>query len=316
MLTESNLNSKNKAQVIEIALELDHQLAEATSGPLTAADVQKRVLDLKRQAQTVRDDAKRRDQEHKAIIDKIKADKEVQIKKLELEYESTLGVDTKELDKAYTALEERAEKAIKELTHKLEKAEADTSEKLSKIEKEISEATQKAKEEIIAWETKVEEAKTKAANEISTINTNHERKLEQIKYDNKLAIRDEVLQAAEQIAGSYDKVVVDSADYDELKDFKASDAAKIKAEVETAVKQAKAEVYAEKGAELSKLKSATDSEIALLKNDKAHLTTQVANDAKRIADLEAQIKGFPEAIAKAVEAAKATVNVNQDAGKK
>ena len=69
-------------------------------------------------------------------------------------------------------------------------------------------------------------------------------------------------------------------------------------------------------ADYDKLKSSTDTTIALLENDKQHAQATIESLTARNADLEAQVKAIPAAIATAVGKAKAEVTVNQDAGKK
>jgi len=314
--TESSLKSKTKDQIVEIALELDAQLEVATSAPLTAADVQKKVLDLKRQAQQIKDDAEKRELDHTKAIKKIEADKEVELKRLELQYNSELGVDLKELEKQYSDLEERSNKAIEELAYKLQVAETETDEKLSAIQQQVNEATSNAKDEIAKWDAKVEEVQTNTKSKIESIKQEHDRDVEQLRYDNKIIIRDENLSVVTKVAEKLGYTVVEKEDYDRLESFIATDSETVNTKISDAVKAAKSELYASEGAKYSSLKSSTDSTMALLQNDKNHLEKQVISNEQRIKDLEEQVKAFPEQLAKAVEAAKSSVNITQDAAAK
>lgn len=61
-----------------------------------------------------------------------------------------------------------------------------------------------------------------------------------------------------------------------------------------------------------KISADSKSEIALLQKDKEYLTKSLNEANLRVTDLTSQIKDFPAQIAKAVEAAKANIAVNQD----
>ena len=148
--------------------------------------------------------------------------------------------------------------------------------------------------------------------EISKIKVAQKRQLEEMDYEHKIAIRDKNKVVAEKIAESIHCVVVDKTDYNELKDGKDEEEDLILERIETAVANAKSEVYAKTGKEKSDLKNSTDLEIQGLKKDKEYLTRENESLLKRIASLESQVSAFPGQLKDAVEAAKADVTINQD----
>jgi len=315
-LTEAQLNAKNKAQLVELASDLQLQLASAQSGPLKSSDIEKKLLDLKRQADLVADNAKKRNQEHTVELAKIANAHTLAVQKLTLEYKAEEGTDAAALSKLYDELKQKAQKSMEDLSFGLKQAEIETGVKLDALEEKLAKVKEAYEIEVTSLNEKLEAAKTKVATEKSEIELAHSRTVEQTKYTNKIALRDENLKAATDIAATHDKVVVDKAELAELKSFKATEDSKIATLIAAEVTKAKQEVYAAEGSKLSKAKSDAETAIALLTKDKEYNTAALADANKRIADLTQQIKDFPAQIAKAVEAAKANISVSQDANKK
>ncbi len=315
-LTEAQLNKKSKTDLVTLALDIQEQLESAQSGPLKSSDIEKKLLDLKRQADVVADNAKKRDQEHKTELAKIANAHELAIKKLELDYKSDEGVDAVNLSKTYDDLAAKAKKSMEDLSFGLKKVEIETQEKVDKLNEKLTKVTEQYETEVTAQAEKLEAAKQRTAAEIATIQLNHTRTVEDTQYKNKIALRDENIAAAEQIAATQGKVLIDSTELAELKEFKGADEKTVAAQIAAAVNTAKQEVYASEGGKLSKLKSETETTIALLTKDKEYNTAALADANSRIAELVAQIKEFPTQLAEAVKAAKADITVNQDAQKK
>lgn len=314
--TDAQLNQKTKADLAALASDLQIQLASAQSGPLKSSDIEKKLLDLKRQADVVADNAKKRDQDHQIELTKIANAHELAIKKLELEYDSEEGLDAASLSKLYDDLAAKAAKSMDDLSFGLKQAEIETQVKIDALNEKLEAVKATYEEQSTALDEKLEAAKGKVAAEIATIQLNHTRTIEETQYKNKIALRDENLKAASDIAATQDKVLVDKSELADLKDFKAADEKAVQVLIAAEVKKAQSDVYAQEGGKLSKLKSESDTSIALLTKDKEYLTNSLADANTRIAELTAQIKDFPAQIAKAVEAAKANISVNQDAQKK
>lgn len=310
--TESQLNGMNKTSLVALTLEVFKQLQSAESGPLKASDVEKKMLDLARQATNVQDNAVKREQEHKEALAKIQSDLKLAVAKLELEYKSEEGIEPKALTQMYKDLEAQAKAAADDLTFGLKQAEVETQAKIEELQEKLTAAQAAYQAEIEAWVLKVSTAKAESTSEIEGIKKAHERALEDLKYKNKIILRDEDLSALTEVAKVLGRTVIVDAELADLKAFKAEEEASVTAKIELAVKQAKSEVFATKGAELSALKSSTDSSIALLTKDKEYLTKEVDNLNTRIKSLEAQISAFPGQLKDAVEASKADVTINQD----
>lgn len=310
--TEPQLNAKNKTQLVELALELSTQLESAQSGPLKSSDVEKKLLDLARQATTVKDNAVKRHQEHAEELVKLQNAHLLATKKLELEYKSEDGAEATSLAALYKELEQKANLAKADLSFGLKQAEIDTQAEIDRLKENLAKIVEDYQLQIDQWKVRADAARTAATDEIAQISINHIRKVEQLRYDNGIAIRDENMKVAETIANGVGAVIIMKTNLEELKEFKATDQKDVATAVTTAVNAAKSEVYALEGAKLSALKSSTSTEIALLQKDKDYLTSDLANANTRITELSTQIKDFPSQLAKAVEAAKADITVQQD----
>ena len=314
--TEQQLNALNKTALVGLALELGIQVASFQAGPLKGSDVEKTMLDLARQAANIKSNDTARAQAHELALAKIDSDKELAIKKLELEFADSTGLDAAALNAAYKSIEEKSKLAIEDLSFGLQKAELANKAAIEELEEKLTEAKDRYKTAVEDLQSKLDSARETTTAEINTLNINHKRDMEQAGYDNKIALRDENLKAAEAIAGKHNKVVVDSTEFTALKEQKAAEEEAINAQIDTAVSSAKATVYASEGAKLSALKASTDGEIALLKKDKEYLTAEVASLNARLADALDQIKALPGQIKDAVAAGKADISVNQDAAGK
>lgn len=310
--TESQLNSMNKTNLVALALEQGTQIAAFESGPLKSTDVEKIMLDLARQAANVKSNDESKAQAHTIALAQIEADKELAIKKLELEYADTRGLEAKALEEAYDNIEEKAKLAIEDLSFGLKKAEVETQQRIDELNEKKAQIETQYNEAIEAKKKELAEITEKINSEKEALKVAHTRDMEQAKYDNKIALRDENLEAAEKIAAEHGKKVVDSLEYKELVDYAKTDEKEVQSKVDEAVEAAKAEVHASEGAKYSALKSSTDNTIALLGKDKEYLTKQNEELLKRIEELNNQIKDFPSQLKEAVAAAKADVTINQD----
>lgn len=310
--TEAQLNGMNKTNLVALALELGIQLSSLQSGPLKGSDVEKTMLDLARQAANIKSNDEARKEAHETAVAKIKADTELALKKLELDYADTNGLDASALAQAYKTIEEKSKLAIEDLSFGLQKAEVETKAKIEELDEKLTEAKLSYEKSIEDLKQRLENATAKTNLEVETLNLNHKRVMEQTAYDNKIALRDENLEAADKIAATHGKIVVDDEAYQELVSKEATSEEDIKSRVDAAVKAAESKLYAETGSKYAGLKSSTDSQIALLENDKKYLSATIGTLEERVAELSAQIKLFPEQLKEAVAAAKADVTINQD----
>lgn len=316
MFTESELKNSNKDNLVAKAMQMVKRIADLTSGPITADILKGQHISIKKQAVTIVQERQESMQNYQLQLAQINADKEKTIAKLQLEFKSSESTPAKELEAQYTKLEKDATEAKGDLTFGLEKAENEANIKLAEIAVKVEEAEQDRKDAIDKHQTTVDDLadglKTWRAVEAQS----HARKMEQLAYDNKKALRDENREYADKAAKSFNASIIVTDELDDLKSFKVASEKEIADAIELAVKAGASAIYATEGTKLSKLKNETDSAIALLQNDKAHLIAKVSSDSSRIMDLENQLRMVPDQIAKAVDAAKASIMVNQDAGKK
>ena len=314
--TESQLNGKNKGQVVAIALALTSQLDAINSGPVTSDVVKAKMLELKRQSVDIADKRKEEINRHAEAIATIKAESERHIAELELKYLSEDGVDGKAITQQYAELQKNAIKGISDLSFGLEKAEHETKIKLEKL----AEQTTAANEKFTELEAKLAEDTRNIRNahvrEIKSMETAQARKIEQIIYDNAIAVRDKNKEFADKVTKTLGLELVEATSYRELKETKEADAKEVKSQIEEAVKAAEAKLYRTEGSKFNQLKNASENRIALLENDNEHIESNLLVANTRIKDLESKLALVPTQIKEAVAASKAAISVNQDVGKK
>lgn len=315
-MTEAQLNSKNKGQVVTIALNLSERLEAYENGPLSSSQVVAKMLQLKKEALAVKEAAAQNKREHTERMAQIEADKVKSIKEMELKYASDNGKDAEELKALYEELEKNVAKAKGDLTFGLEEAENDANAKLEKISDKVDKATAEADIKLAELASKLQEAKSKNAEELASMKISHERKLEQENYDMTKSRRDAHTEELNEYAKEHDLVLVTKSAHDTA--TKGIEKQLEEADKANAIAIAEA-VKAEKASSaiaLNSLKVNKDNEIALLKNDVSHKDATIVSNESRIKDLESRLSEVPGQIKDAVEAAKSAVTVHQDAAKK
>lgn len=315
-MTEATLNGMNKGQVVATALSLKAQLDTLSSGPITADRIKAEMLNLKREGLEIVERRENAKNELTKALAEIEANKERAIAELQLKFGASDGTDADMLNTVYTDLEAKSVKAIKDLSFGLEKAENDANIEMAKIQEKVDIAQKKYDDLVADTESKANSLRTRFAEEANKTTIEHTRKMDQLSYDQSIALRDENMKFIKSAADNLNFDIVDKAELQNLKDFKAKEETELATILEDAVNAAKSSVYAAEEAKLSALKSQKDTEIALLQNDNKHLQTTITSQAARIADLEARLKDVPTQIAEAVKAAQSSVTVNQDSTKK
>jgi hypothetical protein len=148
------------------------------------------------------------------------------------------------------------------------------------------------------------------------MNIAHSRNVESIEYDQKIALRDLDGKFIESVCKKSNQTLIDNDELSDLKNVKPTDDKVVEDAVNVAVNAAKSAVHASEGAKYNALKSTSENTAAIDKNNIKNFEANAKSDALRIKDLEDRLKLVPEQIAKAVESAKSSIAVNQDAGKK
>lgn len=136
-----------------------------------------------------------------------------------------------------------------------------------------------------------------------------ERQIEELKYDLKLKVERESLEAAAAIAAKHNRTLVPTKDYNVLA-AKADEVAEASAAQIEAVRK---EVEREKAIALNSLKSTKDAEIELLKVKLQSAESQLSKTESEVEYFKKELAKVPAQIADAVKAAKADISVNQDA---
>jgi hypothetical protein len=233
--TKAQLDSMNKAQLVDLAINLNNQVEASNGKPLSAAELEKRLLDLSEQAISVDKDAQKAKMEFDAKLEDAKLSYQKEIKELELKYDSGKGKSAEELLKIYEELKERAETAKSDLSYGLKQAEIEFKEKLDEIESKLDKARAESAEEVTKLEANLEKIKATTTEEVKSVKLSHERTMEQLDYDFKIAIRDKKLDVANKIAKEYNSEIVNSKELEDLMNSKKAEAEEIEAQIATAV---------------------------------------------------------------------------------
>lgn len=306
-MTEAQLNSKNKGQVVSIALDLQNQLESATAEPLTAAGLERKVLDLKRKVISVKDNALERKQEYETNLAKIKSDTDIRLRELELEHSSTDAIEAKELTDLFISLEDQSKKATEDLTFGLKENETTHNEKMKELEVLSTRKYDEHEEEIFSWRENSKVIKERLDAETKQIKTTHERNMEALEYDNSIAIRDKMLNAAKEIANEYESSIVTNDELTGLRSVKRLTEEELKVAIEAAEKASASKAYAKSASEFNPKLIVAGTTNQLLENDNKNLTQNNVDLKATVIELKEQLSKVPEQIKEAVAASQADI---------
>lgn len=310
--TAVQLDKMTKQTLIDLLLDSETKIENLSAGPLTSDAIKREALELSRRVVEVKKEEKELTLEYQQKSEELKSEMDLKKRELDLKYGSQQGKTADQIEAAYKSLGERAKQAEADLSFGLQKVEIEHSEKVKAIAERTDKLVAENQAKIDASNEEVSKIKQDNQEEISKVKIAQKRQLEEMDYDHKIAVRDKNKTVAEKIADSVGCVVVLKEDWNELKDAKDEEESTILERIETAVANAKSEVYAKTGKEKSDLKNSTDLEIQGLKKDKEYLSKENESLLKRVATLESQVSAFPGQLKDAVEAAKADVTINQD----
>jgi len=265
MYTEAQLNGKNKGQVIVIALNAIASLDALNNAPATPNAVKGAMINLKREIGLSKERTTIANNDFKLAKSQLEEDNKKAIAELELKYQASTGEDQTELIKQFTELQNKIEKAKKDLTFGLEVAQLEHTEDMESIKGSLSKAKDDQVDTLGTYIEEVADAKNDAISEIKSIEGTQTRRVEQLLYDNKIAIRDEDEKYITVICKKLNLTAVDTDDYNELEAFKAADAKEVEAKITDAVNQATSVVHRTEGAKYGSLKSSSDNAAALAK---------------------------------------------------
>jgi len=143
-----------------------------------------------------------------------------------------------------------------------------------------------------AWQTKLDGLKQQVVSQREINN----KELEQLRYEHNLAIRDQSLSTAANIASKHGKSLVDTNEWTELENIKRTN----KEELESAITEAKTsterDITRKYEIKLSKADSAHKSEVSLLKKELEFSNKEIASLEATIRELKEQVKGNIETI--------------------
>lgn len=316
MYTEAQLNGKNKSQVVAIALNVIASLDSIANAPATPNAVKGAMINLKREIGLSKERTTISNNDFKLAKARLEEDNKRAIAELELKYASSTGEDQAKLLESFKALEERVGKAKADLTFGLEVAQNDLNDKMEEINGQLAKAKENHDNTLEGYKETSKLAKDNTIAEIKSIETTHGRKVEQLLYDNGLAIRDKNEEYLEDACKKLSLSTVGIEELQALKDFEATDEKDIISRIGEAESDARAKVHQSEGAKYGSLKSSSDNNASLAALTIKNLEGNLSAANSRITDLEGRLKDVPAQIASAVEAAKSSVTVSQDAGKK
>lgn len=316
MLSKQQIESKNKGQVVDYALDLQKQLEALNSGPMTSDVVKARLLDLKEKTIGINATRATRADELALEMKALDQNHEIAKKTLMFKYAEQDEAKIKEINKLYKDLEAKALETKGDLSFGLEKEENQINIKKAKLQEELDKVISKNEELISTSNEEVNKVKADNKAELEELAVKRTRELEEKAYEHTIAMRDKDSEFIGKLADELGLSLIPKNELETLKSEARESEEDIQNAIDVAVKEAEAKVHRSEGSKYSKLKSETDQQIAILENNIENLTSNNAELKERVKDQDAQIKEFPGKIKDAVQAAQSNVTVTQDANKK
>lgn len=314
--SQKELNSMNKTSLVELATNQQDQIESMQTGPLTAAQLEKDMLIISRNATKLQENIEKNKLEFQEKMKQMDNDFQLAKQKLELEYSSTEGIEATSANDALNQLLENVEKAKEDLTFGLRKAEVDHKEKIDQLIEEYTSKETELKTKLETLQESYDKLEQSYKEKKEALQQSHERENEDLEYKHTIAIRDKNLDMAEKVAKTYKKVVVDESEFKAASEFKRASTEEFNTAVDEAVKNSSAKIYAETGAKFSSEKASLNNEINILKERNKFYEERMAEYKTQIETMSEQIKNIPAQIANAVEASKSTTVVNNESAKK
>lgn len=307
MYTEDFLNDRGttKAKLIEIVLELQDAVAATSGGPITSSKLIEKQLKLASDS-------------HKAEVKlaEIATESEEKMEALKISAEAKQAAVLSSILDQHEEIKADIRDFEKASESKIAIMEAESTEKIEDILGNVEKTKESANVTISELAGKILIAEKETSEKVEAINMAHTRKVDEVKYENDKALRDEnatfVVKAAEK-AGV---VLVKSEELAALKDVKEANEDAIKAAVGKAVGIAESTMKRKYEDELKQ--ASFDSQLKINELETVGLAagTQLKEAKATVTAQAEQIAKIPSMITDAVSAAKSSVNVTQDAGKK
>jgi len=303
--TKASLEKLTKGALVDEALNLQETIENLSSEPLSSAKLVKRKIALVDKGQVTA-----------VTIEKIQADRDIQIAKIKKEAELEMTKTLSDVIDEHKSIAEDISDVDSALKSDIATAEVEANEK-------IAEYTAKTEEAKSAYEATIAEQKADLSNRtavnneaIADIKKKQTRVIEDLEFDHKQAIHQKNEAFAATLAKSLGLSLVSTEELKELRSVEAASESDVQAQIDAAVSAAISRTEAKNSSVLNKTKH--EAELALTKLEASveslNIQLKAANDANAAKD--AQIAKHPEVVKEALMAAKAAVNVTNEGGKK
>ena len=305
MLTKGQAESKSKSVLVNKVLELQTAVENASSTPLTEAQIVKRQLTLAEKAVEAEEKVKQLD-----------VDFELAKERLRKEHELATSRTLEEVTDEYKSLKNEIVDAEAALKTSITVTEAEAKETIAAYEEKVEAAKTAADEAEALRKERTQEAEAAYREKLNQFAVKHTRDMEEKEYEHSKALRQSDEDYAEKLATSLGMVLVPTAELERLKAIEPTSAEELASTVKAEVGKATGILKANHERALKD----KEHEAALiqveLKGQVSSLNTQLEAVKQREATLEAQVKEIPAVIEKAVKAANAEISVTNEAGKK
>lgn len=304
-LTKASLDKLTKAALVDEVLKAQDEIENLSAEPMTSAKLLKTKLALVGNGQST-----------EVEIEKIKADRDAKIERINKEAELQMTSSLTEVIDKYNAIKDDVLNVDNALKSEIASAEVEANETIAEYQTKADEAKSKAEsviqEQLAAIDKSTEEYRENA----EQLRKEHQRTIEDLDFDHKQALKQKNESFADKLAKELGMSLVDT---DELKDLRSVEVLsedKIQGRIDEAVSAAISKTESKNGAILNRTKHEAELDKIKLQTNVDSLTTQLENANARITAFEKQVAEFPATLNAALVAAKADVKVTNEGVKK
>lgn len=297
--------SMTKAKMAEIILDLQSQVNASSSTPISSSQLIERKLQLADKTAVVSKE-----------IAEIKATADVEIARIKAEAELNMSRKMDAIISDYEGIQKDVANFEKATESEIAVKEAEAVEAIESIELSVKQAKDEAEDKLTSIKATVEAAQLKAKTDVIDINTKHEREIDEVRFKNSQAIRDENAEFVVRAADRLNLALIRSEELDEIKETAAKNIDGANEDKEKAVAIATNSVKSKYESQIKDIKHESELTISKLKVSEEVAGARIEGLMRDNAKLQEQVAAIPAVIRDAVAAAKSEVNVSQDAGKK
>ena len=303
--SKASLEKLTKGALVDEALNLQDTIENLSSEPLSSAKLVKRKIALVDKGQVT-----------SVTIEKIQADRDVQIAKITKEAELEMTRTLADVIDEHKSIADDINDVDSALKSDIATAEVEASEKIAEYETKTIAAKEAYEATIAAQEADLATREASNTEAVSDLKKTQKRVIDDLDFDHKQALHQKNEKFAETLSKSLGLSLVPTEELKALRSVEAASEKEVQEQIDAAVSAAISRTEAKNGSILNKTKHEAELAQTRLEASVESLNIQLkaANDAN--ASKDAQIAKHPEVVKEALLAAKSAVNVTNEGGKK